>query len=217
MGLIETGILGGVRNKVGSVVGSFWRSLNVLRAMPRKSNKAPTREQLDQQIKFALITAMLSYIADLINIGYKSSSAVATPMNVAVAENLKNAITGVSPDFTVDYSKLTYSKGKLALPFNAEVQSAAGAKLNFSWSFEDQEEDEVYMNATDKLTLLVYSPDKDRFAKVKNVVERSALTYSFSLPLLFSGDDVHCYLSFNSTKRKGLVSDTLYLGTVMVL
>jgi hypothetical protein len=52
MGIIRQGILGGFRKKTGSVVGAYWRKLDVIRGLPRKSSKPPTIAQLNQQLKF---------------------------------------------------------------------------------------------------------------------------------------------------------------------
>ena len=63
MGIIKGGILGGFSNKTGAVIGAYWRTLNVMRGLPRKSSKAATQLQLDQQAKFTLAVATPSNVA----------------------------------------------------------------------------------------------------------------------------------------------------------
>jgi len=215
MGLLRQGILGGFRKKTGSVVGAYWRTLDVIRGLPRSSGKAPTQAQKDQQLKFGLTTGFLSWISDLVFTGYKSMSKIATPMNVAVSYNISAAITGVSPNFTLDYAKIRFSNGKLALPDGLTVESLAAAKLKFSWLHADP--DDKLLDATDMATILVYNPVKAKFVKVVNVVPRSAGTYTLQVPASFADDDVHCYISFNSLKHKELVSVSQHLGLVNVI
>lgn len=215
MGILRQGILGGFRKKAGSVVGAYWRTLDVIRGLPRSSGKAPTQAQKDQQLKFRLTTSFLSWISDLVEVGYKSMSKVATPMNLAVSYNINAAITGIAPDFTLDYKKIRFSDGKLNLPEGLSVESVAGAKLKFSWLHTDP--DSKFLDATDMASILVYNPVKAKFLKLLNVVPRSTGTYTLQVPVSFADDEVHCYISFNSVKQKNLVSLSAHLGLVPVV
>nr|WP_068893085.1 DUF6266 family protein [Pedobacter panaciterrae] len=216
MGIIRQGILGGFRNKTGSVVGAYWRKLDVIRGLPRKSAKPPTEAQLNQQFKFGLVTGFLSWLRDLIDVGFKSvTSSSASPMNYAVAYHLKNAIIGVAPNFTIDYPKILFSKGKLELPADADVTSEPGSELVFNWDTGGL--DDKYIDATDKLSILIYNPVLDRFVKLTNAALRSAGTFTLNVPPTFATHQVYCYISFNSAKTKSLVSNSFYLGRVMVI
>ena len=216
MGIIKGGILGGFRNKTGAVVGSYWRTLDVIRGMPRISGKAPTRLQLDQRARFKLVTSYFAWIGDLIAVGYKSLSSIDTPMNVAVSHHLKEAITGVSPNFSLDFTKVMFSQGRLALPYNTGATSTDAAELDFTWSTEIWK-DSIYKQESDMLSILVYNPMMFEFTTLHNVAPRSAGTYKMSLPIEFSGEGVHCYLAFNSVNRKDFASKSRYVGLVTVL
>jgi len=210
MGIIRQGILGGFRNKTGSVVGAYWRTLDVIRALPRISGKAPSQAQKDQQFKFGLVTGFLSKISNLIDTGFYSGSKAATPMNDAVSYHLKNAILGTSPTFTFDYTKLIFSKGKLEMAQSVLADSIAGNKVKFSWDHVEQDDKQI--DGRDMVSVLIYNPVKDRFVSMRNAVARSAKSFSMSIPADFSLDEVYCYISFSSVTKKNLVSDSLYIG-----
>lgn len=211
MGIIRQGILGGFRKKVGSVVGAYHRGQDTIRSLPRKSNKAATQVQKDQRFKFALVTDTVGRIGSLIDKGYAAAGAkITTPMNEAVRYHLTNAVVGMSPGFTFDYTKLVFSKGKLVMAQSVLADSIAGNKVKFSWDHVEQ--DDKLVDATDMVNVLIYNPAKDRFVSMIAAVARSAKSYTMSIPADFSLDEVHCYISFSSVKKRNLVSNSLYIG-----
>ena len=111
MGLFEKGILGGFRGLVGTVVGSTWRTLDVMKSRPKKSSKVPVQAQIDQRFIFSMVVAFLAKIDEVIAIGYRATTGIKTAMNAAVGDNIANAVTGISPNFSIDYSEVSLSKG----------------------------------------------------------------------------------------------------------
>lgn len=215
MGLIRQGILGGFRKKTGTVVGAFWRKLDVIRALPRSSGKAPTQAQLNQQMKFGLVTGFLSNMSSLLDEGFKVANSISTPMNLAVSYHLKEAITGVEPNFEIDFAKVKFSNGKLDLPMEILVNAIAGGSIELTWPHT--EEDDKFIDGTDLLNVLVYNPVKQKFVKLKTAVTRSLMTFVVALPSNFVGDEVHVYASFGSVRQKLLQSNSLYVGPVTII
>lgn len=214
MGIIRQGILGGFRNKTGSVVGAAWRNLDVIRGLPRKSSKPATELQIEQRTKFGMMTEFLASMAEFIDEGYKKGSGSTSAMNDAVAYHLKNAVTGVAPNFAIDYTKLRFSKGSLNVPSIATVDTAAPASVDFNWSLDGP--NSKYKDDTDVINVLAFNPTKKQFVALRAAAPRSALNYSLSLPLDFVGDSVHCFFSFTSTKKKKLHSKSVYIGLLPV-
>ncbi|RYZ65878.1 MAG: hypothetical protein EOP05_19965, partial [Proteobacteria bacterium] len=196
MGIIKQGVLGGFRKKTGSVVGAYWRRLDVIRALPRNSGKKPTQAQADHRLKFGLVTGFLSWISELIDIGFKGLGETITPMNKAVSFHLKEAVAGASPNFIFDVEALVFSLGKLALPSSMIVEAAAPVSVRFAWSGNDVEGKFNY--TTDRATFLIYNVSQDRFVHVLNAVERSAHEYVLELPTEFAGSELKCFYCFNS-------------------
>lgn len=216
MGIIENGILGGFRNKTGAVIGSYWRSLDIIKGLPRISGKAPTQSQLDQRAKFILVNQFIQSFQTLIDVGYRSFSKRKTPINVAASYLLREAVVGESPNFAIDYSKVMFSQGKLKLPGTFSVVSNSPAALTFEWLNIANEEDK-WRDNTDRLSVMVYAPELDDFLIIKNIIQRSAGAYTLSLPIEFSGKPSHIYCSFNSIQHAGLVSNSKYLGVIGIM
>lgn len=216
MGIIRGGVLGGFRNKTGAVIGSYWRTLDVIKGLPRISGKKATQAQLDQRAKFGLVTSFLGWIGDLIDVGYKELSSIDTPMNLAVSYLLKEAIIGISPNFSIDYTKVKFSHGTLYMPPNTPATSSAAAEVEFTWPIPTGK-DHKRCKASDMLSILVFHPILFEFVMLQNVVPRSAGTYTMSLPAEFSGSAAHCYISFNSVMTKDQCSVSKHVGLVTIL
>ena len=215
MGIIKGGILGGFSNKTGAVIGAYWRTLNVMRGLPRKSSKAATQLQLDQQTKFKLIITMLTKAQGLINRGYNSSGRIQTSMNMAVSHNLENAIVGVSPLFSIDYPFVSFSKGSLDEATDTTLLGVATAKVNFAWAYDGESGETI--SATDEATVVVYNPVKGRFVRLDAAALRSELGFALQMPASYVGDTVHGYLIFFSQINKKRVSNTMYSGQAVVI
>lgn len=215
MGIIHGGILGGFKKKTGAVIGAYWRSLHTMRGLPRKSNKPPTEAQLLQQTKFKLVVEVLSYISPLINAGYQARAKISTPMNLAVKEHLQNAILVVAGVPTFDYTKLKFSEGPLLTVLDMSFATTVVGQIELDWTHNLN--NDIDVDASDKLSVLAYNKDKDRYVRVYGVAPRSAGSYVMTLPGEWSGDKVMCFYSFNSIKKKNLVSDSVYLGTLTMV
>ena len=187
----------------------------MIKGLPRNTGKAPTLKQKNQQLKFTLITGFLSWFGNLIQIGYRSVSKVTTPMNVAVRYHLAEAVLGVGPNYTIDFSKVKFSVGRLAKASDFSVESIAGAKLKFNWT--NNYGNTPLRDGTDMGTFLVYNPVKKEFVSVENVIARSALTFTLQMPADFADDEVHTYMSFNSVITEHLASESVYKGLIPVI
>jgi hypothetical protein len=216
MGIISGGILGGFSNKTGSVVGARWRKRDVIKGLPRPSKKAATQLQIEQRTKFGIVTGFLRYLSAWIDKAYKKGPGSSSPMNEAVAYHLQNAIIGVAPNFILDYTKLEFSKGRLENPFDYSLDTTAVAKLDFTWTDDGLDVDGL-KDATDVINVMAYNPTKNRFVTVMAAAPRSAKSFVLQCPPYFSGDEVYCYFSFTSTKKKNLHSDSTFMFKIPVL
>lgn len=210
MGIAREGIIGRFTKKVGNISGALWRNKNIIKTLPRPSSKPATQEQLDQRFIFGMMTAFLSYLSGFIERFYIPKSPANSGMNEAVSYNIKNAVTGMSPSFEIDYSKLKLSTGRLESASTFDAVPEPGGKMKFTWSEDGINDDQK--NGSDVINLLVYNPTIDRFGTMMSAAPRSAKEVVMQLSPDMVGTEVHCYFNFSSTKKKKLNSKSVYIG-----
>jgi hypothetical protein len=214
MGRLSRGFLGGFQGQLGTAYGCFWRLMDLVKAMPRKVKRAPTEAQLPARLKLSLMTSFLARLSSIINIGFKY---VKTPgqsaMNAAVSYNLNNAITGTSPDFSIDFPKLMFSKGRLPLPPDITATAGAGAVIEFEW--KEPIPGTPNGSPNDTVTFIVYNQQTQQLVVLDGAIKRSQLEFELMLPPPFAGDTVHCFISFVGADGKS-VSDSVYITETVV-
>ncbi|WP_256003749.1 DUF6266 family protein [Pedobacter deserti] len=200
--------------RTGNNVGRRVRGKNVFSMRPHRGNRTSTEAQLAVQLKMGLISSWMSDVSAFLKLGFEHEDPKMSAWNAAVKYNLDNAVTGVYPNFTVDYPNALFSKGKLSPLASLSVAAETEAQLDFSWSAAI----EVARpgGPTDKATFIVYNPLKQDFVVSPTGVVRSGLTYDMALPLDFSGDEVEVYAAVLSVDNK-LVSTSVYVGSILVV
>ena len=212
MGTFNKGILGGFSGKVGTVIGSNWRGLNVMRSLPKKSNTNPSQKQVVQREKFAAIIGFLSPLTALLSEYYGGASGVSSRLNNAVSYHLKQALVGDSPDFMIDYTKVLVSKGEVIGVKDGAMETLQPATVNLQWA---NNSGQVLAEATDVLLAVVYNSDKEQFIISGDVAQREDMTAAIAVPAAFTGDTVHVWLSFvNPLLNKA--STSVYLGAAVI-
>jgi hypothetical protein len=213
MGTFEKGYLGGFSGKVGTAVGSTWKSLNVLRSNPPKKRKGqPTDSQLVQQAKFSLITNFLQPLTDLLNQTYsKSAAARMSGFNKAFSVN-NQAITGVFPAFAVDYPKILLSKGSLPNATSPTAASTVAGKLAFTWIDNSGTNSALI---SDLAFVAAYNEELGHWIFIQKAAARNAAGYTLDVTP-FSGKPVQTYIGFMSADRKKVAS-SWYTGQVNIL
>ena len=132
MGTYSTGANGAFSGKVGSVIGSNWRSVDYLRGLSKRKKKGASELQLAQQMRFALCANQLRVIKDVLNLGFSDKKLnKITGYNAAVKIFLSEAVTGEYPNYGIDYSKIKLSKGSL---YPGELSVRLDSEIVISWT-----------------------------------------------------------------------------------
>jgi hypothetical protein len=211
MGRISQGVLGGFSGKIGNVVGGSWKGIDYMRIKPSSVANPRTVGQVDQRTKFTAALQFLQPLKDFVKVGYKNYANKMTEFNSAMSYTLNNAITGISPDFLVDYSSALLSRGSLPGGLNAVVESTVAGSVSVAW--EDNTLNGT-ASATDKSLIALYNPAKAEAIYTLEGAARSVGSQGLVVPSNYSGDDLEAYISFRSID--GLVSNSIYIGSVTV-
>jgi hypothetical protein len=214
MGIQKWGAFGGFQKKTGALVGKWVNGQNVISAIPHPSQEPPTTPQLNVRAKFKTVVQFLSRISPLIKVGFQNAhEEKQTAFNAAFKYNYYEAVTGVAPNYTIDYPKLVYSKGRLSVPYNASVLVNVAGTVKFDWLATLS----TGIGAvTDMATVMIYNPAKEQFVSLVGAAARSALTCNLLVPGDFSGDEVHAWISMVSADGK-VTSNSTYLGEFLLL
>jgi len=162
---------------------------------------------LIQQVKFRLAVEFVHQLADLYDITYKQRAGKATPRNMAVSDFVSNAITGVYPDFEIDYSKVMISSGSLAT-VSATTKIAAG-KIIWNW------EPNTGINgaeANDQSIIVAYCPERKQAIYKINASTRCDGEAILDVQKVV-GFKVVTYLGFTSLNQRR-VSNSEFTGAL---
>ncbi|WP_158280831.1 DUF6266 family protein, partial [Pararcticibacter amylolyticus] len=175
------------------------------RKVPGAKKGAPSMAQQANRAKFALAAHFLSPLMALLNAVYQTRNKQ-QGYHAALSHLLNFALCGDHPQISVNFPKVRLSNGRLCVPANT-VLRVTGTSVTAEWP--------VVLNALaladDKVTVVLYSEQKDAFHVKRNEAKRKDGIYRFTMPEEFEGDRVHVYLFFVSRTGKS-ASRSVYLG-----
>ena len=213
MSTIKQGILGGFSGKTGTVIGSSWKGIAVMRGIAPSIAQPNTAAQLAQRAKFSVMGKFLRPLIPFLRIGFKSQAVKMSGFNAAMSYNLVNALTGTYPAYEIDYSKVLVSQGTLPGALNPEVTSTTAGEVEYTWA---DNWDDTNASKTDKALLVVYNPARNKAVTVVAGNTRTSGSQSITLPSNFSGDEVQCFISFGN-ETKSVLSNSEFVGGIVVL
>ena len=184
-----------------------------MRSKPTSVTNPRTPAQLAHRAKFSTVIQFLQPLTSFLRIGFKSLAIEMSAFNAAMSYNLRNAIAGIYPDYTIDYTSVKVTSGNLPGALNAVITSTIAGEIEFTW--EDNSSDAGAL-ADDKAMLVVYNAAKGLCVSVIGGNTRASGSQSVTVPNLFAGDQVHSYLSFANTNGSAC-SDSQYVGAVEVV
>jgi hypothetical protein len=220
MSEFEQGPLGNVNGKIGNAVVAKWKGNSFARKTPSKSSKPPTVKQLTQQMRMSLVGEFFNRISPVIAVGYSSVANRITQVNVAVKDHINKIITGVYPNFKLDFTKVVLSKpsGKTTIDGGGatKVTPVAGYGVEIDWSVFNSGSGDNPSLATDRLYVVIYNEEQHKFMMFRGIADRSELHAKVNLPFLMKDNTLYVYVFFASADRVN-VSHSEYLGKIVLL
>lgn len=186
MGVIKRGILGGFSNKVANVIGSSWKGIAYMRAMPLSVANPRTVGQVSQRTKFGTISSFASNIVGpWIQPLWNRFAVQASGFNDFVKRNIEFVSTGG----VIDYDALVMSRGKLFGLSSANDSGGGAPSDNFIDMTFDDDTGTGNALATDRVYCIGYNVNTDEWSTAVDVA-RSAGNVTVVWQTEFNSSDV---------------------------
>lgn len=210
MARYKNGVMGNFTGTVGTIVGSKWKGIDYMRSRSGKRTGAATQAQLVQQAKFKLMVSFLMPMKNLLMESCYDSKGTKTGYNNALGYNLRMAVTGDYPDFTVDYANAVISIGWLGKLLSPTVAVDNSSKITCSWTYFAAQQNG---NADDAVLLLVYCPATNEAVYVKDTAVRSNGLATIDA-VMFKSKQVQVYATCIS--KSGEYANSVHVGSLLV-
>lgn len=213
MGKSFQGAWGNFTGKIGNIVGRIRRGEQTLSIYQRNVNQPNTQSQMVQRKRFSLIVGFVTTLGAWLDTFGKAIAQIGqTGYNAIMSNMMRNdPYTGSYPNISLDYTKLSLSRGQLALPpfLTANVD---GQDIVLNWT-----DDSGIGNAKaeDLVCVAVYDVVKGKSIVFMDSAKRSDSAATVTIPSVFNSDTLQVYCAFRSDDGR-IVSDSFYLGSFTI-
>lgn len=215
MGKLGAGILDGFYGKVGTVVGSFWKGIPIMRKWVRTISNPNTDEQKLTRAKFSLLGKLAGVFTPTINIGLKgrADKVKSTQQGEFVKLNY-GVVTGSDPEaLTVGYDEVKLSEGTFTgVDFGAPTFTNP---LEVSVPISNAHTGEPGTSNDDPVIIAVYCPDMSQAVFSTTGKRSDTPGIVVAVPAAWQGMKVHVYgytMPALGAKNRDNASATTYCG-----
>jgi len=213
MARINQGISGGFSGKVGTVTGGNWNGVDYMRSNESVSKNSNSTAQLNQRARLTTVVQFLRPLKEFLRIGFKNRASKLSAFNAATSYNLEHALAGSFPDYRIDYSNVRISQGKLPGALNPAAVACPSGEIRFTWENNSSAIDAM---ADDHAVVVIYNQTRKSVLSFTGGSTRLGGSQSVTLPASFSGDEVHCYISFQNVSQT-VISDSRFVCSLIVV
>jgi len=207
MATFNSTTFGAISGRHGSAVAATTKTgKSILKVFRAPANPNSDKQQA-QRTKFGFVNSELSCMRNLFKTTFRSTNGMQQGVSLA----MKNAVTGDSPEYAIDYSLITLSVGSVNTSLQITANKTTGTKVKLEWdttvgseSTENDNVNIVFFNQSAKMSIL----------KLNQAV-RSAGNSELELPSVWAGSEIHCWVYF-STPDETLNSASQYVGLVQL-
>ena len=154
-----------------------------------------TPAQLAQRAKLSLVNKCLAPLSQVIKQNFKEGYMAYRSL---VGDTIKYFVVGEYPDFSIDYSRIPISEGKVLLPERiSAVYHSDSNQVTFTWDAQ-LPPPSIWSNANDPVKILfLHAPTLSVF-KPSGIVKRSHGRVSVELPGEWNSPGIHCWVYLTS-------------------
>jgi len=198
---------GAISGRHGSAVAANTKDGKCILKIFKAPSNPNTVKQVAQRTKFGFVNSELSCMRELFKITFGSTLV----KNQAVSLAMKDAITGESPDYALDYSKLKISVGGLYGTGQVSLVKTVDSTIKIDWSYTDL----TGNTANDQVNLAFFNTTTKEALLKQNNVLRNVGTVDVELPAVWAGQSIHCWIYF--TSPDGMIkSNSQYIDMVQL-
>lgn len=213
MSKIDNGINGNMRGKCGAV--TFYKRGD--KYYVRQSivhNTSKTEGQLKQRGKFQTAIKTFSPLKDAFRVGFaKQAEGARTGFNVGVGYNMLNALVGEKGNYSVDWSLVGCSQGKLPMLCNADIVAATVTSFKVTWTPGLSVEG---ANGNDNVCLAYYDHETQTAGFLgRGSAARKDGKIKVSVSKELSGHTLEVYI-FAVRNKSDEASNTTYVGQITI-
>lgn len=213
MGKNYQGINGNWSGKIGPTIGRQKNGRTITAIYQPIVRNPKTAKQIKARKYFSIITETFRTMGGWADVMTKGLRKYGTAWSNLLFINMDyaNTIGGSDPNYQVRYDNLELSRGNLLMAAspNGVIDSNA---LSVSWT---DNTDDLAAFSNDIACLAVYNSVKKQWLYTLSGGDRKNRQASLTLPSMWSGDSVDCYISFR--KKDGtMVSPSEYLGNFSI-
>ena len=215
MSVLQNPIVGRMKQKIGGVVMTTWKGINVMKGKPLTVANPKTDPQLMRRSALTQIVAIARIIVAAIGFGFKEQAVRKSAFNAFTGYNLRNAFNYAAPPAaTLVPADVLVSQGTIApTPIDSLSASAAAREIVMNYfnlaTLPGQ-------SISDLAYAVIYNATQDKWGVADTAgADRNGGTAVGTMPTGFFaiGDNLRVYLFFyNPTQRKSSDSIT---GTVV--
>lgn len=211
MAKLKKGILGPVSGTVGPVTFGTWLGISYVKKKKVKGKRSAPRSegQVANQEKMKFLNIQLMPFHPYVDIGFKNLAIQKTALSAAYSFNFHNAIRGVHPNLSLDYSKMVISLGDLPGLVNPQITLIEPDKLKIDW----EDNPHPLAEYDDLLMLVLYSPDLHKSDGFIGGIKRNAKTTVYTFHPSLIGKSLEVYIGLVSSNGKK-IGNSVYMGRV---
>lgn len=211
MAKIPQGILGGIRGRVGNVVGGAWKGINYIRSMPLSVANPNTVSQQAQRGKFTQVVAVARLlIADLVAGYWDPFAREMSGYNHFISVNIDAFLTAGLDDPAAFFSGRGILTGTVDL---AVSSSEAAATIVATWTDNTGIGDAL---GDDGSVITYYNETQDYWRTGGSaILDRASEEYSSADTDIAENDVLRVWLFFRRPDFSK-ISDSTYVTTVVV-
>ena len=197
-----------ISGRHGSAVAAVIKKdrTNILKVFNAPTNPKSAK-QVSQRTKFSFVIIAMSCLRDLFKVTFQGKGGA----NHGISLAFRYAVTGTSPDYSIDYSKLVLTEGGVYVAKTTSAVKTTGTSIKVDWSTTQLQS----ALPTDEVSLVFFHDEYQQVILKQNCEQRSAGTLTVDLPTEWANGEIHCWIYF-STEDGSRDSASKYIGKVQL-